>query len=291
VIWLLGRRGMLGRVLEQELSAAQMPYHSSGRECDVTSEESISANAPNPAPRWVINCTGYTAVDKAESEVNAAWAVNQRAAAHLAQYCAAHSSRLLHLSTDYVFDGSEPKGYTEAAPTAPQNVYGASKAAGEQAVRSALAQHVIIRTAWLHAEHGRNFVLTVLRLLRERGELTIVDDQHGSPTYARDLARAIVAIAGSAQPAYGTFHYTNSGETSWHDFACQIQDYALELGLSSRRRTIRAISSAQFPTAAVRPTYSLLLCEHIAQTYGVELRPWHQGLRECMERVAARVTQ
>ena len=287
MIWLVGRAGMLGRLVEQELIEAELAYHASGRECDVTEPGSIEAASPEVAPRWVINCTGYTAVDTAESDVDSAWRVNQHGVAQLANYCRAVRERLLHISTDYVFDGANRKGYGERAATAPQNVYGASKLAGEQVLRSELTEHVIIRTAWLYAEHGRNFLRTILRMLRDNGELTIVSDQYGSPTYARDLARAIVTVVESAHPGYGTFHFVNTGVASWHEFADEIQSCALDLGLTTARKSILPVSSDRFPTAAARPKYSVLLCSRIAERYPVYLRPWQQALRDCMERLSS----
>ena len=278
---------MLGRLVKEQLDERRIDYTASGRELDVTNPRAIEAGAPSPAPGWVVNCSGYTAVDAAESEADRAWAVNKDGPDSLARYCRRTGARLLHLSTDYVFDGSDPHGYFEDAPTAPINTYGASKEAGERALRSELSEHVILRTAWLYAEHGRNFVLTMLRLLRDRGELTVVNDQHGSPTYARDLAGAILAVTGSPEPVFGTFHFTNAGVTTWHRFACEIRDQALELGLISRRRQIRPISSAQFPTAAERPAYSVLTCRRIVETYAIEPRPWEEALGDCLRRIAA----
>ena len=286
MIWLIGREGMLGRLVEQELTEAGVEYRASGKECDVTEAGSIEAAAPAAPPRWVINCTGYTAVDAAESDVDAAWRVNQHGVLELARYCAAVRARLLHISTDYVFDGTNRKGYNERSATAPQNVYGESKLAGEQALRSELTEHVIIRTAWLYAEHGRNFLLTILRLLHQNGELTIVSDQYGSPTYARDLAQALVTVVQSVHPSYGTFHFVNTGTATWHEFASQIQSCALELGLTSAAKPIVPVLSDRFPTAAARPKYSVLHCSRIAERYAVYLRPWQAALRDCMERLS-----
>ncbi len=287
MIWLIGREGMLGRLVEQELTEAGLEYYASGRECDVTEADSIEAASPAAPPQWVVNCTGYTAVDAAESDVDAAWRINRHGVSEIARYCAAVRARLLHISTDYVFDGANRKGYSERSATAPQNVYGASKLAGEQVLRRALTEHVIIRTAWLYAEHGRNFLLTILRLLRDNGELTIVSDQYGSPTYARDLAQAIVTMVQSVHPNYGTFHFVNTGTTTWYEYACEIQSCALELGLTSAAKPIVPVSSDRFPTAAVRPKYSVLHCSRIAERYAVYLRPWQTALRDCMERLSS----
>ncbi len=287
MIWLIGRSGMLGRLVEQELRAHNLEYAASGPELDVTRPDSIDHFAPKRKPRWVINCSGYTAVDSAESEEDQAWAVNRDGPALLARYCQKRGARLLHISTDYVFDGSLPDGYGEDAEPSPINVYGASKAGGEEEVRAELREHVIVRTAWLFAEHGRNFVLTILRLLKTRGELTVVDDQHGSPTYGRDLARAIVLVVTASRPVYGTFHFTNSGVTTWHGFASAIRDRAVELGLIPKSRRIVRVSSDQFPTAAERPSYSVLTCRRMISAYGFEPRTWEEALDDCLQRIAS----
>lgn len=252
----------------------------------MTRPESIEHCAPQRPPRWVLNCSGYTAVDSAQTEVDRAWAVNRDGPQLLARYCREHGAGLLHISTDYVFDGSMPEGYDEDADIAPINVYGASKAGGEEAVRSELAEHVIVRTAWLYAEHGRNFLLTMLGLMKSREELTVVDDQHGSPTYGRDLANAVVTAAAASDPVYGTFHFTNSGATTWYGFASAIGRRAVDLGLIPAARSILPVSSDRFPTAAERPLYSVLTCRRIIEAYGLEPRPWEEALDDCLQRIA-----
>ncbi len=285
MIWIVGRKGMLGRIVEQELETANEPFVACGSECDVTNEESIRSCAPRMAPDWVINCTGYTAVDRAEREPRAAWAVNRTAAGHLARYCRSVEAAMVHISTDYVFDGSRKRGYDETATTAPLNVYGASKEAGERLLRSLVDAHVIIRSAWLYAETGRNFLLNVLHKLHDETELTIVNDQHGTPTYARDLARAIIAVVTSPKIEYGTFHFVNAGTTTWYEFACEIQEMALHRGLTSMRRTIHPVTSNRYVTLATRPLHSVLRFERIERAYDIAPRPWREALRDCMARI------
>lgn len=289
MIWLTGSQGMLGRLVATELSAAGLPFHATDREVDLTDHRALAAGAPPEAPAWVINCAAYTAVDRAESEREAAWALNCDAVAHLARYCSTVGARMVHISTDYVFDGERPhgEGYHEEAPVNPQSVYGRSKAAGEGALREELAAHLIIRTAWLYAEHGHNFLLTMLRLLAQRQELTVVNDQHGCPTYARDLAGAIVHLIGCLEPPTGTVHFTNAGVTTWYDYACRIQQSALELGLLPVSRTIVPVSSDQYPTAAQRPACSVLECRRIREQYAITPRAWQQALDDCLARLAA----
>ncbi|TVR63899.1 MAG: dTDP-4-dehydrorhamnose reductase [Spirochaetaceae bacterium] len=284
MIWLVGRDGMLGRLVETELARLGVPFHASGRECDVTDGGSIARNAPTRDPAWLVNCTAYTAVDAAETEREAAYAVNDRAVALLARYCAERGARMLHVSTDYVFDGENAAGYAEDAETAPINTYGASKEAGEKTLRAALAEHVIVRTAWLYAEHGRNFMNTVLRLLTRENGPTIVDDQHGSPTYALDLARCITTVVSSPEPTYGTYHFTNAGETTWFGFAREIRERAVELGLVTAPPEIKPIPSESYPTPAARPRHSVLRHDRITREYGVTPRAWQEALAECLAR-------
>ena len=284
MIRLVGRGGMLGTLVERELARLGLPYHASGRECDVTDADAIARDAPDTGPTWLVNCTAYTAVDKAETERATAFAVNDRAVGLLARYCAERGARMLHVSTDYVFDGENAAGYAEDAVTAPINAYGASKAAGEETLRATLAEHVIVRTAWLYAEHGRNFMNTVLRLLARESEPNIVDDQHGSPTYALDLARCIAKIVSSPEPAYGTYHFTNAGQTTWFGFAERIRSRAVELGILTAPPEITPIPSESYPTPAARPRHSVLLHDRITRDYGVTPRAWHDALTECLTR-------
>jgi len=305
MIWLLGAKGMLGRIVEEELEEAGLPIRSSGSECDVTDSRSIRRHAPTPRPAWIVNCTGYTAVDRAEKEPGSAWAVNRDGPANIARYASGISSRLIHISTDYVFggpsesyasratgdnprnqaEGYPPEGYSEAAWPAPINVYGSTKEAGERIVRRLLHEHIIIRTAWLYAEHGTNFLLTMLRLMSKNEQVSVVADQIGSPTYARDLARAVLSIVTARALHSGVFHFTNAGRTSWHEFACAIQEQALARDILKSRACITPVTSDAYPTAAVRPRFSVLSCKRIGSCYDVVPRPWIDGLADCLERI------
>ena len=285
MIWLLGKDGMLGSMLEQELFAAGTQFHATGRECDVAVPEQLHEHSPPATPSWVINCTGFTAVDRAETERVAAWAVNCDGAEYLARYCRTIGARLIHVSTDYVFDGDDHRGYDEQAPTSPLNVYGASKEAGERMVRLVLKDHVIVRTAWLFAESGKNFVTTMLRLMDGAQPLEIVDDQHGTPTYARDLARSILQIVESRKFVPGVFHFTNSGLTTWYHFACCIQRRATEMGLLGHAVPIHTIKSDKLTRQAERPAWSALKSDRIRTVYRVIPRPWTEALDECLERM------
>ena len=231
--------------------------------------------------RWdaVVNCAAYTAVDRAEGEVVAAWTANALAPAALAAAAHAAGIPIVHISTDYVFDGAKPAPYVEDDPVAPLGVYGASKEAGEQAVRTANPAHVILRTAWVVSAHGSNFVKTMLRLGAERPELRVVSDQYGCPTSADDIAGAILTIVarlGDGAGAHGTFHFVNDGEASWHELASHVFDRAARHGRPEP--VVHAIATADYPTPARRPANSRLTTAKLRTTFGIEPRSWEPAV-------------
>lgn len=237
---------------------------------DITDRKAVFAAVPGHD--LVVNAAAYTAVDRAESERGAAFAANAEAPGHLAEACRKEGAALIHLSTDYVFDGTKPGPYAEDDPVNPLGAYGESKEAGERAVRAALAEHVILRTAWVYGAHGHNFVKTMLRLASERPSLRVVADQRGSPSSAADIAAAILRIA-AAPKRWGTFHFTGGGETTWHGFA-----EAIVRG----RVPVEPIATADYPTPARRPANSVLDCGKIAAAYGIVGRPWQVALGEVL---------
>jgi len=248
---------------------------------DIAQREPVFAAVARERPDIVINAAAYTAVDRAETERDIAWASNCSGPANLAAACQEAAIPLIHLSTDYVFDGSKPGAYFEADPVKPLGVYGESKEAGDQAVRGALAHHVILRTAWVYSAHGRNFVKTMLRLAGERPVLRVVADQIGSPTSAADIAAAIAAIAqqlNAGNTSWGTYHFAGGGAVTWHGFAEAIFE------LAAPRRgpppLVEAIATADYPTPARRPANSVLDCRRIGEVFGIVPRPWREALAE-----------
>jgi dTDP-4-dehydrorhamnose reductase len=251
---------------------------------DITNEEAVRGAVRQYRPAVLINCAAYTAVDRAESEPEAAFAINAGGARHIAAAARELNATLVHLSTDYVFDGGKPSPYVEDDPVAPGNVYGRSKEAGERAVRDVLDRHLILRTAWVYAAHSHNFLRTMLKLARERDSIHVVADQHGTPTAAADIAQAILAIVprlDNSEATCGTFHLTNSGRTTWYAFALAIFTILQQRGY--RVPSIEAIASADYPTPARRPPMSVLDCSKIERTYGVRLPPWELSLRETLD--------
>jgi dTDP-4-dehydrorhamnose reductase len=232
-------------------------------------------------PDVIINAAAYTAVDKAESEVELAYAVNQYGVAHLAKAAAKHEARLIQVSTDFVFDGRHSTPYRPDDQPNPLGVYGASKLAGEKAAIELCNDVVIVRTAWVYSSHGHNFVKTMLKLMAERESLSVVDDQIGTPTWARNLAEVIWKIC--LQPDIkGIYHYTDAGVASWYDFACAIQEGALSLGLLERQIPISPIPSSAYPTPAKRPAYSVLDKQPLLTLLNYDVIQWRRALRSML---------
>jgi dTDP-4-dehydrorhamnose reductase len=238
------------------------------------------------APDVVVNAAAYTAVDRAESEPDAAFRANAEAPRRIADACARRDALLLHYSTDYVFDGRGTRPYRERDPTAPLGVYGTSKLAGEQAVRDSGARHMIFRTAWVYATHGSNFLRTMLRLAAERDELRVVADQVGSPTPAVLIADVSAKVLQRAPLQSGTWHLTASGDTSWCGFAEAIIDGAHALGLIERRPQITPITTADYPTPAARPAYSVLDTSALQRDFDLCLPSWQDGLGNILDEIA-----
>lgn len=224
-------------------------------------------------PDLIIHAAAYTAVDKAESEPALADAINHLASEEIAQYCRLHDVKLIAISTDYVFDGNSDKALTEEATVDPINTYGLTKLKGEQAILKWHAESIVIRTSWVYSTYGNNFVKTMIRLMSERDEIGVINDQIGSPTYAKDLARAIVDIIEGEDWVGGIYHYSNEGEISWYDFAAAIKEIK---GLDCK---INPIPTTQYPTPAKRPKYSLLDKSKIKRTFKVEVPHWKESLQ------------
>ncbi|RKK03034.1 dTDP-4-dehydrorhamnose reductase [Pseudoroseomonas wenyumeiae] len=264
-------------------------------ELDLTDPESIRRAVEQAAPEAIINAAAYTAVDKAESQRDLAFAVNAIGAGMLAAAAAARDLPFLHVSTDYVFSGDGGAPYDEDASTGPMGVYGESKLAGERAVLAANPRSAIIRTAWVCSPHGANFVKTMLRLGREREAVSVVADQHGAPTFAADLADAMarmlprLAAAPAGDPAFGVFHLTGAPWTTWHGFAEAIFAGAAARGHKVPR--LSAITTADYPTPARRPADGRLQCGRITRIHGIEAADWRQSLSRCLDALIGPQTQ
>lgn len=250
----------------------------SRRELDITNAKSVAQAIAKHQPSTIINTAAYTAVDKAEQEQDSAFKINHDGAKNLAESCQINNIRLVHLSTDYVFDGNQQTAYTEQDTPNPINVYGQSKLAGEEAIRNACDNHIILRVSGVFSEYGHNFLKTMIKLARERKELSIVSDQITCPTYAKDIAASIFMMI-KHPIASGTYHYCSADPVSWHDFAIAIIAEA-ETHHPVLVEYIKSISSAEYPTAAKRPLHSVLNCEKINAALGVTQPSWIAGIRD-----------
>jgi len=270
---------MLGREICEQLEATGRSFIGTDREVDITVGKSLRTFASGQEIRWIINCAGYTAVDRAEEEPEIARALNAEGAGNLAKMAFEIQANLVHISTDYVFDGRSVRPYREEDPVTPLGVYGRTKVEGERLVTMACPSSYIIRTAWLYGHYGKNFVQTMLRLMGKQDKIGVVADQRGSPTNAADLAAAIIIMIDSAREAFGIYHFAGEGDASWYDFAVAIQEGAVEFGASIENCRIEAIRTEQYPTKAIRPQYSVLCKDKIRSTFGLEVPAWRESLR------------
>lgn len=278
-IAITGAGGQLGS--ELRFLSTQHPHFTftfyNRSDLDITNREAVIETMQKNAFDYLINCAAYTAVDKAESEQAKAESINHHAAANLALACTQFNCKFIHISTDFVFDGTSSVPYTEESSTNPLSIYGSTKLQGEKAVSIHHPQAIILRTSWVYSTFGANFLKTILRLCKEKEQLNVIYDQVGTPTYARDLAEAILFIIQSNKWMEGVYHYSNEGVCSWYDFAIAIRDIA---GLKT---PIAPIETTQYPTPATRPKYSVLNKKKIKSVYGLSIPYWRESLQKCMQ--------
>ncbi len=280
-ILVTGANGQLGNELQMLAPAFEgYQFLFAGKDdLNIANATSIQKYFSEQAIDFCINCAAYTAVDKAESEKENAFLINATAVAALATVCKKNNTQLIHISTDYVFDGTASQPYKETDKTNPVSVYGQSKLQGEVSASENCPSAIIIRTAWVYSFFGNNFVKTMLRLMKERESINVVSDQVGCPTYAADLAAAIMQMiaSGKSKENPGIYHHSNAGITNWYEFAVAIKE------LTGSKCIVNPITTAQYPTAAKRPAYSVLDTTKIKETFGVAVRDWESSLRKCLE--------
>ena len=281
-ILITGCNGQLGNEIQklEKVNPQHTFFNTDVAELDITNQLAIDQFIQENKIDGIINCAAYTAVDKAESNEALCERINRDAVRHLGEAAQAVGAKVIHISTDYVFDGTNCRPYVETDPTCPISVYGRTKLAGEEALRAVCPEAVIIRTAWLYSEYGNNFVKTVLRLGAERDELRFIFDQVGSPTYAGDLAEAMLTIVAQAEEGHfvpGVYHFSNEGVCSWYDFTVKI----LQLAHLSKR--VIPIETKDYPTPAARPHYSVLNKGKIKATYGMTIPHWETSLQSCLQ--------
>lgn len=276
-----GKNGQLGSEL-QDLQPTFSQYEMifvDREEMDLSNPEQILGVLNDKKPDMIINVGAYTAVDKAESEHTLCDLINHKAVETMGEWAAANNAKIIHISTDYVFDGTSEIPLKEDNHTAPINRYGLTKLKGEQTLQNSGAEYIILRTAWVYSTYGANFVKTMLRLMNERDEIGVVADQIGTPTYARDLAQTIMDIVRFKEFKQGIYHYSNEGKISWYDFAVAIKE------IKGYKTKINAISSSAFPTPAKRPHFSLLDKSKIKSTFAIEVPDWKESLEEMLAKL------
>ena len=294
-ILLTGATGQVGFELLKTLEPLGEVIAPSREEMDLANATSVREMIRSARPRWIVNPGAYTAVDKAESEQELAYAINAEAVKAIGEEARAIGAGAVHFSTDYVFDGLSNEPYRETDPTGPVSVYGASKLAGESALAGSGAGHLIFRTSWVYAARGKNFLLTILKLARERERLRVVADQHGAPTWSRDLARMTADVLGRCEAAArggeiaavlaeagGVYHAAGAGETTWHGFAVEAVRLMRERGLGVRLAEIDPIATSEYSTPARRPANSRMNCEKLAGRFGWRMMDWRDSLQQVM---------
>ena len=281
-VLVLGGGGQVARAVAACVPAHHTVLVSTRQELDITDEAAVSAAVAASGAGWVVNGAGYTAVDLAEDQAAQAFEINDTAVGSLAQAASRTGCRLLHLSTDFVFDGNSSRAYQPSDEPSPLSVYGQSKLGGERRVLAQDAGHIVLRTAWVYAAQGRNFVLTMLRLMREKESLSVVCDQIGAPTWAAGIAAAIWGLI-EVGAAGGVYHWTDLGVASWYDFAVAVQEEALARGLLRREIPITPIPSASYPTRARRPAFSVLDTAATRALVKVPARHWRHNLRTMLD--------
>ena len=278
MVWLIGNKGMLGSDVEKLLQKQDIDHIASDFEVDITDIDCLREFADKKRIEWVINCAAYTAVDRAEDDPEKAFKINADGAFNIAEIAREIGAKLIHISTDYVFDGEKHGPYTENDAPNPIGVYGKSKLQGEENVLKTTDKHFIIRTAWLYGKNGSNFVHTMFRLFRERETVKVVSDQWGSPTYTGDLAGPIIKILSEDSDKYGIYHFTNEGKTNWYEFAVEIYKKAKHYRSLEKEVEIVPIGTAEYPTKVKRPKNSYMLKDKIKKAFGLKIRNWQDAL-------------
>lgn len=287
-VLITGAQGQVGKELARTADNHNYDVIAAGRaELDITQKSSVEDFFLKHKPDIVINAAAYTAVDKAEEEQDLAYTINQDGAKNLATACATLDIPLLHISTDYVFNGSKTEAYSEKDPVSPLGVYGKSKWLGEEAIRNELEHHIILRVAWVFGAQGDNFVKTMLRLGKERNELNVVADQYGGPSPAKNIAETLIKLISHYQHNkklhWGTYHYCGAPKATWYDFAREIFLQACKNDLINKNVKVNPITTAQYPTPARRPENSMLDCSKIKNTFNIEMPNWKNALNDVLE--------
>ena len=283
MIWLVGNKGMLGQDIEFLLKKEKFKYTATDIDVDITNIEVLRQFIFDKQFNYIINCAAYTNVDEAETDKERAYLINGEAVKNLSLIAKEMDAVLIHISTDYVFDGRSKGEYKEKHSVNPLSVYGRSKLKGEKYIQKLLKKYFIFRTAWLYGKHGKNFVYTMLKLFKEQDEIKVVKDQYGSPTYTMDLAKIIIKIMKSHSKNYGIYHFTNNGFTNWYEFAKEIYKIAKKYEIVKKNIKIISVNTAEYPLSATRPQYSVLSKEKIKKELNFSIESWQNSLKNFIQ--------
>ena len=280
MVWVIGANGMLGSELCEQLKSVEMPHIGTDVDVNILDIDAMRAFAQGKPVEIIANCAAYTAVDKAEDEPEKARQLNVDAVGNIAEIAGELDVPVVHISTDYVFPGTDDRPLDETSPVGPESVYGKTKLQGEILLKERWPKHYIIRTAWLYGKHGGNFVFTMLNLFKSKDRIQVVNDQFGAPTNAADLSRAIIAVINDEKGRFGTYHFCNGGRTNWYEYANMITGFAVELAGNKYACRIDPVSAAEFGAKAPRPKYSLLSTEKYKQVFRRTIPDWDASLNE-----------
>ncbi|MCQ2592665.1 MAG: dTDP-4-dehydrorhamnose reductase [Treponema sp.] len=286
MIWIIGYKGMLGTEICRQLEERNLQYVRTDVDVDITDIAALEEFARCWSVTWIVNCAAYTAVDKAESDAELAKKLNEDGPANIAKVANKIGARFIHISTDYVFDGSGDSPRTEDMPVAPIGVYGVTKAAGEKAVMENCKDYYILRTAWLYGWAGKNFVYTMIKAMNTHNAVKVVNDQKGTPTFAGDLAKIVLDIIKKVTVPFGIYHVTDLGEITWWDFTNEIKRQGIESGWineTGKKCVVNPCTTDEYPTPAKRPAYSVLCKDKIQKTLGIKLPDWKESLEVFLE--------
>ena len=279
MIWIIGAKGMLGQELCLTLEKADLEFTGTDREVDILNPSALAEKAKEISPNWIINCSAYTAVDQAEDDSELAYKINRDGVQNIAELANTLDVPVIHISTDYVFDGTSEEPLKEDEHTDPIGVYGKSKLAGEEALQKSCDKFFIIRTAWLYGQFGPNFVYTMIKLMNKLETLKVVHDQVGSPTWANDLSGLILKVVNDNSDLYGVYHFSGEGQCSWFDFANEIYVLGRDFRLITENCNIQSCDSSEFPTKATRPAFSLLSKEKVRTILKYTTSQWQDSLK------------
>lgn len=286
MIWLIGKNGMLGQQLAEVLTENNLRFVGTDLEVDITNYQNLVDFADDQPFDWIINCSSYTAVDKAETEQDKAFAINSSGVGNIAKFAKEHNIKLIHFSTDYVFSGDKDGIYSETDPAGPKSVYGRSKLEGEKQIIRQCTNYFIFRISWLYGIHGPNFVKTMLRLFKDKDELNVIDDQVGSPTYTKSLAENIAMLIRNNDDNFGVYLYSDEGYISWYDFAVTIKEMALKHQLEIKDVKLNPIPTEQYPLPAPRPANSRFSKQKVEEFLDFKIHDWNNNLADFFSNLA-----